>query len=205
MWEDELNKYGGRWVISIGRCSKLELDKLWLDVVRSWESRAAPPEGIKCPPLSPQLLILIGEAVQHTEEICGAVINLRSKSNKICKQVLQLPPLPSHILTHTLILDSNLDCQRTQRDGRHGDWAQAAQVARIAATQSAVSDAQGLDDQAGIAGEGGLHTVSPLRALQLQLLVPLDPFPIPSISFSFWPRRQQPPLGACIPKNVEKK
>lgn len=53
MWEDELNKYGGRWVISIGRCSKLELDKLWLDVVRSWESRAAPPEGIKCPPLSP--------------------------------------------------------------------------------------------------------------------------------------------------------
>ncbi|KAH8302949.1 hypothetical protein KR044_012385 [Drosophila immigrans] len=61
MWEDEINKYGGRWVISIGRCSKLELDKLWLDV----------------------LLILIGEAVQHTEEICGAVINLRSKSNKI--------------------------------------------------------------------------------------------------------------------------
>lgn len=38
MWEDELNKYGGRWVISIGRCSKLELDKLWLDVV----SRAGP-------------------------------------------------------------------------------------------------------------------------------------------------------------------
>ncbi|ALC43238.1 maker651 [Drosophila busckii] len=61
MWEDEANKHGGRWVISIQRCSKLELDKLWLDV----------------------LLILIGEAVQHTEEICGAVINLRSKSNKI--------------------------------------------------------------------------------------------------------------------------
>ncbi|XP_032290877.1 eukaryotic translation initiation factor 4E1 isoform X1 [Drosophila virilis] len=61
MWEDETNNDGGRWVISIGRCSKLELDKLWLDV----------------------LLILIGEAVQHTEEICGAVINLRSKSNKI--------------------------------------------------------------------------------------------------------------------------
>lgn len=33
MWEDEANKYGGRWVINRGRGSKLELDKLWLDVV----------------------------------------------------------------------------------------------------------------------------------------------------------------------------
>lgn len=78
-----MNKYGGRWVISIGRCSKLELDKLWLDVV----SRTPSLWGINtCSPLFTQLLILIGEAVQHTEEICGAVINLRSKSNKICKQ-----------------------------------------------------------------------------------------------------------------------
>ncbi|KAH8380533.1 hypothetical protein KR009_011211 [Drosophila setifemur] len=61
MWEDNANKYGGRWVINMGRGSKLELDKLWLDV----------------------LLILIGEAFEHTEEVCGAVINLRGKSNKI--------------------------------------------------------------------------------------------------------------------------
>ncbi|XP_016955305.1 eukaryotic translation initiation factor 4E1 [Drosophila biarmipes] len=61
MWEDDANKYGGRWVINMGRGSKLELDKLWLDV----------------------LLILIGEAFEHTEEVCGAVINLRGKSNKI--------------------------------------------------------------------------------------------------------------------------
>ncbi|EDV95694.1 eukaryotic translation initiation factor 4E1 [Drosophila grimshawi] len=61
MWEDDTNKNGGRWVISIGRCSHMELDKLWLDV----------------------LLILIGEAVHYTDEICGAVINLRSKTNKI--------------------------------------------------------------------------------------------------------------------------
>jgi len=33
MWEDDANKYGGRWVINMGRGSKLELDKLWLDVV----------------------------------------------------------------------------------------------------------------------------------------------------------------------------
>ncbi|KAH8361347.1 eukaryotic translation initiation factor 4E [Drosophila serrata] len=61
MWEDEANKYGGRWVINRGRGSKVELDKLWLDV----------------------LLILIGEAFDHTEEVCGAVINLRGKTNKI--------------------------------------------------------------------------------------------------------------------------
>ncbi|XP_016990374.1 eukaryotic translation initiation factor 4E1 [Drosophila rhopaloa] len=61
MWEDDANKFGGRWVINMGRGSKLELDKLWLDV----------------------LLILIGEAFEHTEEVCGAVINLRGKSNKI--------------------------------------------------------------------------------------------------------------------------
>ncbi|KAH8305215.1 hypothetical protein KR018_003407 [Drosophila ironensis] len=61
MWEDDANKFGGRWVINMGRGAKLELDKLWLDV----------------------LLILIGEAFEHTEEVCGAVINLRGKSNKI--------------------------------------------------------------------------------------------------------------------------
>ncbi|EDX09468.1 eukaryotic translation initiation factor 4E1 [Drosophila simulans] len=61
MWEDPANKFGGRWVINMGRGSKAELDKLWLDV----------------------LLILIGEAFENTEEVCGAVINLRGKSNKI--------------------------------------------------------------------------------------------------------------------------
>ncbi|EDW78719.2 uncharacterized protein Dwil_GK12583 [Drosophila willistoni] len=61
MWEDQGNKCGGRWVINMGRCTKLELDKLWLDV----------------------LLILIGETFEHSTEICGAVINLRGKTNKI--------------------------------------------------------------------------------------------------------------------------
>jgi len=32
-----------------------------------------------------QLLCLIGEAFDHSDQICGAVINIRGKSNKICK------------------------------------------------------------------------------------------------------------------------
>ncbi|XP_022215315.1 eukaryotic translation initiation factor 4E1 [Drosophila obscura] len=97
MWEDEANKFGGRWVITTGRRTKLELDKLWLDVI----------------------LILIGESVDHPDEICGAVINLRGKQNKISvwtangqnesavihiglklREMLHLPPLQMQYQLH---------------------------------------------------------------------------------------------------------
>lgn len=61
MWEDDANKKGGRWVISLTRCPKNELDNLWLDV----------------------LLCLIGEAFDHSDQICGAVVNVRPKNYKI--------------------------------------------------------------------------------------------------------------------------
>lgn len=61
MWEDAANKQGGRWVITLNRCPKTELDNLWLDV----------------------LLCLIGEAFDHSDQICGAVVNIRNKNNKI--------------------------------------------------------------------------------------------------------------------------
>lgn len=62
MWEDSANKQGGRWMISLSRNPKAsEIDNLWLDV----------------------LLCLIGEAFNHCDQICGAVINLRSKGHKI--------------------------------------------------------------------------------------------------------------------------
>lgn len=61
MWEDAANKQGGRWVISLARTPKADLDNLWLDV----------------------LLCLIGEAFDHSDEICGAVVNVRGKNNKI--------------------------------------------------------------------------------------------------------------------------
>lgn len=39
MWEDAANKQGGRWVITLTKASKSDLDNLWLDVVsflRDW-------------------------------------------------------------------------------------------------------------------------------------------------------------------------
>lgn len=33
MWEDAANKQGGRWVITLNKSSKNDLDNLWLDVV----------------------------------------------------------------------------------------------------------------------------------------------------------------------------
>ncbi|XP_053682923.1 eukaryotic translation initiation factor 4E1-like isoform X2 [Sabethes cyaneus] len=61
MWEDEANKRGGRWMVNVPRQQRQELDKFWLDTI----------------------LCLIGEAFENPEEICGAVINVRQKTDKI--------------------------------------------------------------------------------------------------------------------------
>jgi len=62
MWEDEANIKGGRWVITLGRqYRRSDLDNLWLDV----------------------LLCLIGETFDHSDQICGAVVNIRTKADKI--------------------------------------------------------------------------------------------------------------------------
>ncbi|CAH2106982.1 unnamed protein product [Euphydryas editha] len=62
MWEDDANKMGGRWLISLEKKQRnSDLDRFWLDVV----------------------LLLIGENFEHAEEICGAVVNIRAKIDKI--------------------------------------------------------------------------------------------------------------------------
>ncbi|XP_022219579.2 eukaryotic translation initiation factor 4E1 [Drosophila obscura] len=61
MWEDEANSKGGRWLISVSKSSKAELDRLWLDI----------------------LLMMTARIFDNSEEICGAVINIRAKNNKI--------------------------------------------------------------------------------------------------------------------------
>lgn len=63
MWEDEANNKGGKWTLVVGRNQKEGLNKLWLDTV----------------------LCLIGEAFDHSDEVCGAVVNVRSKGDKICE------------------------------------------------------------------------------------------------------------------------
>ncbi|XP_053422202.1 eukaryotic translation initiation factor 4E type 1B [Nycticebus coucang] len=63
MWEDSRNKRGGRWLISLAKQQRhSELDRLWLET----------------------LLCLIGESFgEHSKEVCGAVINIRTKGDKI--------------------------------------------------------------------------------------------------------------------------
>ncbi|XP_066261654.1 eukaryotic translation initiation factor 4E1-like [Euwallacea similis] len=62
MWEDAANKRGGRWLISLEkRHRNKELDIYWLDII----------------------LCLIGEAFEHSDEVCGAVVNIRYKGDKI--------------------------------------------------------------------------------------------------------------------------
>ncbi|KAH8339587.1 hypothetical protein KR074_012291 [Drosophila pseudoananassae] len=61
MWEDEANVHGGRWVISLNKNTKSDLDNFWLDT----------------------MLCLIGESCEYSDELCGAVVNIRAKSNKI--------------------------------------------------------------------------------------------------------------------------
>jgi len=62
MWEDEANKLGGRWLINLDRKQRTaELDRFWLDII----------------------LCLIGEAFENSKDVCGAVVNIRAKGDKI--------------------------------------------------------------------------------------------------------------------------
>ncbi|CAN0056829.1 LOW QUALITY PROTEIN: eukaryotic translation initiation factor 4E-like [Lethenteron reissneri] len=63
MWEDERNKRGGRWLITLTKTQRhSDLDRYWLET----------------------LLCLIGEAFDdHSDDVCGAVVNVRPKADKI--------------------------------------------------------------------------------------------------------------------------
>lgn len=60
MWEDEANANGGKWVLTMKNNPAL-LDRCW-----SWLAMA-----------------LVGEELEDTDEICGAVVSLRSKVDRI--------------------------------------------------------------------------------------------------------------------------
>ncbi|XP_048764596.1 eukaryotic translation initiation factor 4E-like isoform X1 [Ostrea edulis] len=63
MWEDERNKDGGRWLINLNKNQRqTDLDNFWLET----------------------LLCLIGESFEeYSEDICGAVVNIRNKGDKL--------------------------------------------------------------------------------------------------------------------------
>lgn len=63
MWEDARNKKGGRWLINLNKQQRhSDLDNFWLET----------------------LLCLIGEAFdEQSDDICGAVVNIRPKGDKL--------------------------------------------------------------------------------------------------------------------------
>ncbi|VDN53534.1 unnamed protein product, partial [Dracunculus medinensis] len=63
MWEDENNVKGGRWLVVVDRQRRAELlDQYWLEL----------------------LMAMVGEQFEeHGEFICGAVVNVRSKGDKV--------------------------------------------------------------------------------------------------------------------------
>uniref|UniRef100_A0A1I7Z1A7 eIF-4F 25 kDa subunit n=1 Tax=Steinernema glaseri TaxID=37863 RepID=A0A1I7Z1A7_9BILA len=63
MWEDENNIKGGRWLVAVDKQKRSDrLDRYWLDL----------------------LMAMIGEQFEeHGEHICGAVLNVRQKGDKV--------------------------------------------------------------------------------------------------------------------------
>ncbi|XP_041449438.1 LOW QUALITY PROTEIN: eukaryotic translation initiation factor 4E1 [Drosophila obscura] len=61
MWEDEANVKGGRWIVSFPKSATGDLNFYW----------------------EYSLLSLIGEFCEHSPDLCGAVVNIRQKADKI--------------------------------------------------------------------------------------------------------------------------
>ena len=111
-WEDPECEHGGKWtvLVSKGAASKQALDTMWLNLVRlGWDGvecagglgptpssvQARAPQNKKKPHpsslslssflhFSPQLLACIGEQFADGDEVCGAVVNVRAKQDKVC-------------------------------------------------------------------------------------------------------------------------
>lgn len=65
MWQDDTNKNGGRWFINLLKYPNRNrnVDRFWLDVV----------------------LLVIGEAFNYSDDVCGVVVNNRRRGHTICK------------------------------------------------------------------------------------------------------------------------
>ncbi|XKL67865.1 hypothetical protein PGB90_003356 [Kerria lacca] len=63
MWEDKMNEKGGRWIIKFEYKSRdTEINKYWLDVI---------------------LLMIGGQFDEFSDEVCGAILNIRNRCDKI--------------------------------------------------------------------------------------------------------------------------
>lgn len=90
MWEDERNRRGGRWLITLSKQQrKSDLDHFWLETVSSGllflriKKKTFVNLNLRNSVLL-QLLCLVGEAFDDfSDDVCGAVINVRAKGDKI--------------------------------------------------------------------------------------------------------------------------
>lgn len=64
MWEDENNVKGGRWLVVVDKSKRNQkLDQYWLEL----------------------MMAVIGEQFEDCGDlICGAVVNVRQKNDKVC-------------------------------------------------------------------------------------------------------------------------
>lgn len=94
MWEDDRNKLGGRWLMTLTKQQRHnELDRYWMETVRrlwklpldSFHFSAEGCDSRLCHVLCVlQLLCLVGESFDEaSEDVCGAVVNVRPKGDKI--------------------------------------------------------------------------------------------------------------------------
>lgn len=98
MWEDDRNKLGGRWLMTLNKQQRHnDLDRYWMETVggecfaplvdellsteQPWFSftKSKPTQSCVL-----QLLCLVGESFDEaSEDVCGAVVNVRPKGDKI--------------------------------------------------------------------------------------------------------------------------
>jgi translation initiation factor 4E len=87
MWEDPVNRPGGRWLVSFDRRQRQQLDNLWLEVVSDSMNKGKwllLEFKIIRYFVCLQLLCLIGEAFDDDgDDICGVVVDVRGKMDKI--------------------------------------------------------------------------------------------------------------------------
>lgn len=85
MWEDENNVKGGRWLVVVDKQKRAQLlDHYWLEL----------------------LMAIIGEQFEeHGEHICGAVVNVRQKGDKVRKSIPGSIPFQLLTKRQTLKLD----------------------------------------------------------------------------------------------------
>ncbi|XP_011491496.1 eukaryotic translation initiation factor 4E isoform X2 [Oryzias latipes] len=101
MWEDDKNKLGGRWLMTLNKQKHNDLDRYWMETVTLQFDLAEMicvvmiflltrihlhGNSLNKAPLCfiLQLLCLVGESFDDaSEEVCGAVVNVRHKGDKI--------------------------------------------------------------------------------------------------------------------------